>query len=277
MARPSRRPFLRDDSGFSMIELLVGASLSVVVLAALASVLAVTFDQSSRISAVVTSNQIGRTAMSRVVEELHSSCTGFGGYQAIQKPEGTVSSPLSALNGNNLWFISTYGSATASAIVSSEGYEHDINWTKTKEVTIGIEKRQLGTLTDYAFKGTFSEVTQKWTFPELNPEKLTTSQLTTHILAENVIAPTTTNELFTYYKYNNSGTTSKLEALATSTEAQKATTESEGGIAAVHIEFTQAPNAIETAAGHTAQFSNEVLLRFNAVESGSEGINKVCA
>ena len=123
------------EHGFTMIELLIGMACAAIVVAALATIMQVALDQSTRLSDVTSSDQIGRTAMNQIVEELHSSCTGFEAT-AVQVPSGTVTAPLSKLNATNLWFLSAYGTGTgAEGAFYKKMYEHDIMWEKTGEVS----------------------------------------------------------------------------------------------------------------------------------------------
>ena len=55
------------EQGFTLVELLVGMLASTVVLFALYAILNFTLNQETRISEVVQANQIGRTAMTKIV------------------------------------------------------------------------------------------------------------------------------------------------------------------------------------------------------------------
>ena len=264
--RPSRSAH-----GFTLIELLIGMTCSVFVLGALAAVLQVTFNQSTRISNIVAADQAGRTAMSSIVEELRSSCTGFGAT-AIQVPTATVSSPLSKLNSTNLWFISAYGSATSGKAFYTQTYEHDISWQKTEEVG----GKQFGTLYDYRIPST-EYANEKWVFPELSTANLKKYRT---VLAERVIAPS--GEVFKYSKFatTNSGS-SELTPLTSESTIQAAAGENPGGVAKVEINFLQAPpsdasKGVGAELNDNAEMSSSVLLRLNAIESGSEGVNTPC-
>ncbi len=261
------------EHGFTMIELLIGMACAAIVVAALATIMQVALDQSTRLSDVTTADQIGRTAMNQIVEELHSSCTGFEAT-AIQVPSGTVSSPLSKLNATNLWFLSAYGNGTgAEGAFYKKLYEHDITWEKTSEVS----GQKLGTLVDYRFTSTGEPLQGVWPFPALE-----TKNATKTLLAENVLYPET-GALFTYSRLASEGS-KKFTPLSSESEIQTAAGEKDNGIAKVAIQFTQAPptdanNGRPTAVvskGHTVPLQADVVLRFNATESGSEDINEPC-
>lgn len=259
---------LRDERGFSMIELLIAMVSTVVVLAALVTILEVTYGQETRITDKVQADQTGRTAMNKIVEELHSSCTGFGAG-AIQKPTETPMSPLEATGPANLWFVSAYGNKDSGEPLIEEVTEHDISWTTTGTNSAG---QTLGKLTDYAFTSTKGNAKEGWTFPALTAAKA--SKTTT--LASDVIAPEAEEgkikvaTLFHYYKYNTSGELTSLNSSEIGTAAAAKE------IAKVTIGFTQAPSSEDTHEGRTASFSDSVVLRFDPSETGSQADNFPC-
>jgi hypothetical protein len=256
------------EDGLSMMELLVAMVISIVVLGALVALLEITINQDSRITDRVQADQLGRTAMTNIVEQLHSSCTGFGG-SPIQKPESTVSAPLEATGRTSLWFISVYGENSDSGKESSAAaypevvIEHDIRWAETGKSSTG---QKLGTLTDYEFKG--EGVPPKWIFP---PELKTSTATRTKILAKDVIPPEISKKLtiFQYYKYDTgttggTGELTELQAGEQEPSLSKATAED---IAKVTISFEQAPTNGDTQKGRTAAFSDSVVLRYDPTES----------
>jgi prepilin-type N-terminal cleavage/methylation domain-containing protein len=270
MTSVSRIPaILPDERGFALIELLVAMSISTVVIAALVVILEFSLHQETNITDKVQADQIGRTVMGNIVEELHSSCTGFEAA-AIQAPSETPSSPLAATGATNLWFVSAYGKEKSGEPLVEKVTEHDINWeAKTKSNT----GEELGTLTDYEFSDSAGNAKEGWTFPSL---KTTNSKART--LAKNVIPPQITegtkkvSTLFQYYKYNT--TSGELEQLKSSTEIAAAASAKE--IAKVTVSFTQAPTDEDTRTGRSASFSDSVAFRFTPTESGTEGSNSPC-
>ncbi len=266
---PVNRPFpppLTSELGVSMMELLVAMLSAIVVLGALVALLEITITQETRITDRVQADQLGRTAMTNIVEKLHSSCTGFGGIP-IQKPEGSVSPPLKVTGRTSLWFISVYGENSDSGSESSAASypevvtEHDVIWTETGKSSTG---QHLGTLTDYEFKGVGKP--PKWSFPALAAGSATH----TKILAKDVIPPTVSEKatIFQYYRYET-GTKPEgelTELLATELEPSLPATTVEN-IAKVTISFEQAPSSEVTQKGRTAAFSDSVVLRFDPTES----------
>jgi hypothetical protein len=265
--RPSP-PSPAAEDGLSMMELLVAMVISIVVLGALVALLEITINQESRITDRVQADQLGRTAMTNIVEQLHSSCTGFGG-SPIQIPESTVSAPLEATGRTSLWFISVYGENSDSGEESSAASypkvvaEHDIRWAETGKSSTG---QKLGTLTDYEFKGEGKPPT--WNFP---PALKASNATRTRILAKDVIPPKVSEKptMFQYYKYDTAptgGTGELTELLPSEMEPSvpKATAED---IAKVTISFEQAPTNEDTQKGRTAAFSDSVVLRYDPTES----------
>src|SRR5271154_1653663 len=246
-----------EEEGFTLIELLVSMLTSVVVVGALFAVLLISTHQSSRTTDYVQSNQLGRDAMTNILEELHSACTGAGtgGYSAIQKPTIVPTSPLAETGATNLWFVSTYGTPSSATAELKEVTEHDINWTETSTTKTGLK---LGKLTDYAFVGTGTAGT--WTFPS----PLSTANAKARVLAENVIAPKEgTGPIFQYFSYYDNQAEAnygQLEttALTTPLSSKAEETNFAGGVAQVVISFTQAPPDKNTQLSRTANFSNAV-------------------
>jgi prepilin-type N-terminal cleavage/methylation domain-containing protein len=96
------RDNLRDERGFTLVELLVVMLAGTVVAGALMTIIDVTLHQTTRTFSKVDATQRARTSFSLLENELHSSCVG-NGAQPIQ----TSSSD------NTLIFISQYGSAAS--------------------------------------------------------------------------------------------------------------------------------------------------------------------
>jgi len=263
------------EHGATLMELLVAMLCSIIVLGALLAILEFSLGQEARVADDVQADQIGRTAMTKIVEGLHSSCVG-NGATAIQLPSPTPktwTSPLAATNRVNLWFLTAYGSKSAGSVEVNEPFEHDINWHETGKTAGG---QSVGTLTDYVFAGTGTPPT--YSFPEF-----TVANAKAQVLAKNVIAPSIEEEktlqptIFRYADYNNNSaepaTYGHLKPLLTSSEISAAAKAEE--ISAVTITFTQASESGNTETNRTANLSDSIVLRFNSAKP-SEVANGPC-
>jgi hypothetical protein len=262
---------LRSDRGFTLIELLVAMITGLIVSGALLAIIEFSQRQETRISDHVQADRSGRVSAERIQEELHSSC--LGDMSPIQGfTSGRTYTELEALNGHNLWFVSTFGvGANAGYGALEEGYLHDINWKEA--ATLSNTNEKVGTLTDYSFKNTNSKLPFEFT-TTLSPSTATSHR----VLATNVTPPEEGTTLFHYYKYNTStGALEKLKA----TELPPANEEAADKIAQVQLEYQQAPESragqqADTRPGHTTAVSASVVLRFSPSETTEEGTD-TCA
>jgi type II secretory pathway pseudopilin PulG len=252
------------EQGFSLIELLVAMLASIVVVIALYTIINFTLNQEVRTNEIVQADQVGRTVMSSIVEELHSSCTGVA---PIQQPSSTPTLPLLKSGPLSMWFISAYGDAGSGNASLSEVTEHDIVWTLNETSNTS---KELGTLTDYAFKS--EDQSPPWTFPSLTTSIAAKSPNKVTILAKDVIPNKINSEstIFQYYKYEKGVfVTSKPSTSAAEAE----------DVAKVTIGFSQAStggglgstNGGDTRTGRPASFSDSVVLRLDPTEKESEG------
>jgi hypothetical protein len=275
-ARTSLAPSGSD--GTTLIELLVAMVSAIVVVGALFAILEFSTRQETRISDRIQATRTGRDAMTKIVDELHSACTGFGAT-AIQVPLGATSteapeSPLAVTGPTNLWFISTYGTKEAGAAAPPTVIEHDIHWEATGAKS--STGQTLGTLSDYRYESQPGSTPEAWKF-----KALTKANASVHIIAENVIPPSSpaTATIFEYYKFKTE-TSSELVPLTTQTEITDAATKPEEGdneIARVSISFVQAPEGLDTKPATSAAITDSVLFRFNPTETGAEAENVPCA
>ncbi|HTZ64614.1 MAG TPA: hypothetical protein VMB51_10955 [Solirubrobacteraceae bacterium] len=240
------------EHGMSLMEMLVASLMTTVILAALVALLVTTMNQETRITDRIQADQLGRTAMTNIVEELHSSCTGFGG------------TPIQAGSGRtNLWFINAYRHKSSTEPYPKSVTEHEIVWEKKGTSNTGEE---FGTLTDYAYESTAGEP-NKWTF---------SAHGTSTVLANDVIPPRVSAKptVFQYYDYS----AAQLTELASG--ELPLTTATAEDVAKVTITFSQASKPTKTATesepvpdtrpGRTAVFSDSVVLRYTPTESATE-------
>lgn len=266
--RGARLPFsvrVRDERGFTLMELLVAMIAGLVITGALLAILEVSLRQDARISDRVQADRIGRTVMSNILDELHSSCTGFGSG-AIQPPATTPTTPLATTGPLDLWFLTAYGSGTSGAAAPTGVTLHDINWAFAKTSNTGAE---LGNLTDYSWDSTGGEPpTSAWTFTSTLS---TTTASRTRVLATNVV-PEETSTLFNYSKYDTtSGDATYGELVPFISSELPLTAVTANKVAKVAIAFTQAPENGDTREGHTTSYASAAVLRLTPTETSGEG------
>jgi prepilin-type N-terminal cleavage/methylation domain-containing protein len=257
-----------DDRGFTLIELLVAMLTSVVVTGALFAILNISMRETSLVSDKVQANQLGRTAMTRVVDELHSACLATG-FRPIK--EGSSESELR--------FVNAYGSeavipnakeAEAKSLTGVGVFEHQIVWSPSAK-----------TLTDYTYKSTSGEGAEA-KFPEITTSHANASPSSGVLLASNVTqtpATPTATPIFQYYKYATTSASSETTPDGTLTEIEKThlplKAETEAGsptekensanqAASVLVSFRAAPIDGKTERDQYIDLSNQVTLAFDA-------------
>ncbi len=215
---------LTDSSGFTLIELLVAMAASIVVIGALLTILEVSLAQSTKIANETYADQLGRTAMAKLVGEMHNACI-HSEFKPVQEESGKEKT-----GENVLTFVNT-GSKEA-APEAKETYEHRIVW-KTE-----AGSSTSGTLTEYV--ATFAH----GTWPEFT-EPGTESK----VLLASHVSKAASHTIFTYYKYSEesslkNGALTKI-ALTSGALPAKAAAE----VAAVEINFVAAgssdPSSLE--------------------------------
>jgi Tfp pilus assembly protein PilW len=255
----SLRPSLmaRED-GFTLIELLVAILYGVVVTGALFAILEVSLRQTSRVNDRVQATQLGRTAMTNVVDELQTACLArkFAPIQATS-------------TANKLIFITGTGEETL--LEYKKVFRHEIAWTGTYP---GV-----GKLTDK------SEQATSGTWPTFS---FTGSTPTTRVLAEyayNSSAVGTSKQaevpVFKYYKYATKAEPGTSETpvgalTAYSTNATVLTTAQAEGTSAVLVSFATAPTNNYTALGRPAEFHDLVTFAFASPSSEASIVDGPC-
>jgi hypothetical protein len=273
-----------------LIELLAAMLGASVLVAAMTMILVTALHQQSMTTDKEQADQLGRTVMTAVVNELHSSCTGFG-TSPIQAPSsknellGAAEEPaLGPANATNLWFISAYNDPEAGKAVIGKVFLHDIHWVETGTTTT-TPKLKIGKLIDYSFTSNSSSKAPEWTFPALKATNATSTVLGTNIASSTISGL----PLFSYYSYvSKSAQTSadgEFSATALSTPLTSgtketgttpATTGTSEETAKVTVSLTQVPHDENTSGGRTSTFTDSVVLRFSPTTDGSEVVNGPC-
>jgi type II secretory pathway pseudopilin PulG len=241
------------EDGFTLIELLVAMVTGLVVMLVLFTMLKVAGDQTTLISDKVQANRLGRQTMTRVDDELHSACIEreFAPIQAESTPTKLV-------------FFNAYSeeaeiqSASKSA---SEGiYKHVLEFNAAK-----------GILTDSIYPSTTEPPAT------LKAEKLEKSSVIGEHLTQVVVENKTTHvketkPVFEYFQYRTEPTAAEANAAVTTLEPIKLTGSEElktnaAKVAAVTINFEQAPTDGKTNLGRGLEMQSQATLAFSSPDA----------
>jgi Tfp pilus assembly protein PilW len=165
---------LRDESGTTLVELMVALMAGMAILAALTVAVLTTMHASARVTARVEATQRARIAMVKLMQELHSACIA---PEIAPVKEGST--------GTKLIFVHQTGSAVSPTPIKS------------------VITYAAGNLTqaDYAMTGGTSP---NWTFSE---QAGSTQTLLTNVAP---IAPS--SSVFSYYRYSNGTISSSAQS-----------------------------------------------------------------
>ena len=239
---PLRR-LTRDTRGFTLMETLVAMITGVVVTGALFAILEVSMNQSTRLSDVAQATQLGRTAMTRIVDELHSTCLSSG-FTPVQEKS----------NANELIFMSAY---SEKAEIPS-GRRDKVVWNEaTGTLTDNIYLEQRRQLADVHVPGDADE-----RYASAN----TNSQAEVESGGKSVKLP-----IFRYYKYSTKSSTTPTAPSSTLNEKEplEGTLTSAGAAeaASVVVSFKAAPNDNKATLGRGVSLSSQVTFAFEAPRS----------
>jgi competence protein ComGC len=262
MLTPSQ---IRTEHGFTLVELLVAMSTGMVVVLALFAILEFATRQTARITDTAQANQLGRIAMTKIVDELHSACISPS-FAPIQEKSSE----------NELRFINAYSEAAVISEAKVEAYEHRIAFNE-----------KAGTLTDY----TFPETGGTWpnfTFTGSKETPTGGTQLATGVEATKSETTGKALPVFQYYGYAttaSSGTEAALSTLSTEPLAlsgSPATLATNAPSAAsVLIRFTTSPTEKTKYLGIAGEhiripLSDQVTFAFSAPRSETTATDAPC-
>lgn len=256
-ARLGTRPRLCDEGGYSLIELLVAMISGIVVMLALVAVLVFSTRQETHLTNLAQATQLGRLAMTKVVDELHSACLAPG-FAPIQESSGP----------NELRFVNSY--SKEATISKTEVNEHRIVWNEKE-----------GTLVDETYPAVKEE-----TWPSFEYSSKPSSKV---LIASNVTQLESKLPIFQYYSYNlesNESTSSGLNTLNTAplkTPLEKAVAPT---AAAVLISFNIGSSATTASLTNTLGKAaakdvgdgqqSQVTLSFSVPASEAESVDTPC-
>jgi Tfp pilus assembly protein PilW len=205
----------REAHGFTLVEALVAMLTGVIVTGALFTILDFSVKQSSRISQVAQATQVSRTAMTRVVDELHSACLSPG-FTPVQAGSGP----------SKLTFITAYSEAEEIPLKSV--HRDEIEYVVASGKGYLKDKSAIA-----ATEGEFRQYTS-W------------GAASTTILAENVspYKGEVANPIFEYYEYAPVSSTETTTAATTLTKMAVPTelkAAEAAKVASVVVSFRTAP------------------------------------
>ncbi len=243
----------RDQRGFTLIETLVAILTGVVVTGALFAILEVSLHQTSRLTDYVQANQLGRTAMNKVVGELHSACLS---------PEFTPVQEKSTES--TLWFVNA--NSEKSVIEKTEAHEHKLVWNESSK-----------TLTDYTYLASSGEW-PKFTFSS------SPTPASGKLLAENIYQAEVEKggkkvklPIFRYYKYAASSSSSSETGQSTLEEVKSPETATEAKeISSVNVTFRAAAADNNIALGRPAELNSQVTFAFTAPYAETPIVDAPC-
>jgi prepilin-type N-terminal cleavage/methylation domain-containing protein len=177
------------ERGFTMIELMVGITVSLVMLGAIMSIVQVATRSQDRVAERVAANQRARPAMTRIIDRLHSACISPG-IAPIQKDSSDTT-------------MIFYSKSGASVSPIPDRYVVSLSGDDL------IESRYAATTTS-----------PPWTF---NASPADTDTLVEGITTGNINNPATSVPIFRYYAYEGGAVSEKpLTTPLSSTDAARA-------------------------------------------------------
>jgi type II secretory pathway pseudopilin PulG len=146
---------VRSQRGFTLVETLVAMLTGVVVTGALFAIMEFSMKHDTRITNIAAASQLGRTAMTHVVDELHSACLASG-FSPVQK--GSTETKLIFVDGySELAEIPNVGTSTTGARKDEITWGGSFTGPKRTEETAGA-------LTDNTALATGGEASTEYTF-----------------------------------------------------------------------------------------------------------------
>jgi Tfp pilus assembly protein PilW len=238
---------MRDRRGFTLIETLVAMVTGIIVTGALFAILEVSLHQSSRLSDVAQSTQLGRGAMNRVLDAMHSACISEGFTPVQEKSTPT-----------KLILVSGYSEAAevpTKATSATGVHKDEFEWNSgTKQ------------LIDNSYLSTSEASVGKYNYEPV--KKI--------VLAENVSATPGSLEpptIFKYFEYAATPATATTAASSTLKEIEGTTELSAtqaAKVASVAVAFNEAPPDKNTKLGRTVNLNSQVTFAFAAPNAESK-------
>ncbi len=268
-----------DQSGFTIVELLVAMVAGVIVTGALFAVLEMSLHQTSRITDRVQASQLGRIALTRMTNELQSACIAREFTPVLAKSKY-----------NELRFVSAASEKAVIGLEPGEVQEHHLIWAKTYTYSGGLLKYTFGEwpkggyLLDVIYNakgGTWP----KFEFPEAEkPTRVV--RISENVYEQSVTKNKVLEEvpMFAFSEYAKTSATGAEQAADTLTPLTPTASEVKEGlgeaeakkVAAVQISFVQAPANNYTALNRSAELSSTVGFAFTSPHTESTITDAPC-
>lgn len=233
-----RRLSVGDERGFTLIETLVALVTGMAVMGGLYAVLEVSLHQSTRVADFVQASQLGRTAMTHIVDELHSACLGPG-FAPVQEK------------------------STGETLIFRTGYSEKAELPEARQEKVAWEGETLTEKTFLSNGGSWPN----FTYPAVANS---TVQLGKNISQAEEVAKTP-QPIFTYYKY---AVTPSTATSAPSSTLEKMTVPAGGltapeaaQVASVLVAFRAGPVSTIKEASRKVDLSSQVTFAFSAPSS----------
>jgi hypothetical protein len=232
-----RRVDLRSESGVTLIELTVAATIGVVISLALFNFIDTTSKSSVRTAARVDAAKLARPVMAGIMDRLHSTCVAPG-----------LAPVLPGSSGTSISFVNQTGSA-----VSPVPLQHTISYAggALTESTYPVSG---GTAPDWTFSGTANY----------------TRQMLKPVAQASEGSPSVLVPVFRYYAFNSTGQISATPLAVPLSDTDAAST------VQVTVSFTVPPRTGTSDPAGSASFTDTALLRFTPPGESAAAVNLPC-
>jgi Tfp pilus assembly protein PilW len=252
---------LRDERGYTLIELLVALVAGIIVTAAMGAIVVVTVHFSSNYADRVDVNQEGRIAMQKITQALNSSCVSSGVAPIVS----TGSTGSYVTDGTHIYFYSAINSGVNTGNTIQDG---PTITPALIEVAISGNSLVMNTYANTGGSAPAAANTNPWTFAST---PTTTSTLLPYVAQ--TVSSGTTVPVFQYYGYTSGGSinTTPYTTTPALTAANAATT------AEVAISYQTLPSDGFTTSHVAADITDQVVLRLTPASANTGVTNVPCS
>ncbi len=250
------RSAAREDSGFTLIELVVAMLISGVIVVVILTVLIFTTRQTSLLTEKVQATRTGRQTMDKLLDELHSACIASGTSEYYPIREGSTPTKLIFYNA-----YSKQAAIPSASESTSEGvYQHEIVFNEKADK---LEDNSLASTSVSAWPVvSFTGSTAK---PHLLGENLTQTEEENPVTKKTEPVP-----VFRYYKYAQTASSKTgletLEPIKYETSAGL-NKEQASEVASVLVSFTALPSSHITKLNRGISLSSQATFAFTSPSS----------